>query len=435
MKENESRAILQDSLKWQIGSFIFWSLPLVYTGLYLSPLLLLFPPEHITYYLFFRFYILLAILLSIKYLTFTYFPDVSTSKDEFRKLFTSITTFHFYVPASGILYPMLFKELGLVLGYSRITSWGSFYATTVGVAIAVAYLLRHEYINYWYDPPYSRLQWISIKAPEAFVVSVTFNSFIIIAANFFWFLWKYEFPGFDYWLYGVAIYFIDSLLTKILKNFLAKPTKLEFENNLGEELAISGLLLKDPEIHFQCLQDLNRASNNRKLKIMNPKTSQWNLLLETALNYLNKVPRHLQNYSIVKTREKVNLNYSQNIFFDVLSWVYFVFNEPFEVKFRNELFKLFTMSALASKVLTKFVTASGMHSFILKDNSLSAIIQAQVETISEIDKYALIDKNSCLNQFRDSILLNLSDIKAVYSDYLTSISLRGDALQLLYKIG
>ena len=136
---------------------------------------------------------------------------------------------------------------------------------------------------------------------------------------------------------------------------------------------------------------------------MNPKTSQWNLLLETALNYLNKVPRHLQNYSIVKTREKVNLNYSQNIFFDVLSWVYFVFNEPFEVKFRNELFKLFTMSALASKVLTKFVTASGMHSFILKDNSLSAIIQAQVETISEIDKYALIDKNSCLNQFRDRL--------------------------------
>ena len=123
-------------------------MPLVYFCLYLSPFIYLESPQFFSLYLFSRFYILLAILLSIKYLTLTYFPETIYAKDELRKLFTGVTPFHMLIPVSGILYPMLFKELGIILGYSRLSAWGNFYASGVGISMTIVYLFRHEYITY-----------------------------------------------------------------------------------------------------------------------------------------------------------------------------------------------------------------------------------------------------------------------------------------------
>jgi hypothetical protein len=437
MKGNECKSTLQTSLKWQIGAFCFWSVPLVYICLYFSPMVQLYPPQSLNTYLFTRFYILIGILLGIKYMTISNFPDVSTWLDELRKLFTSINPFHMNILISGMMYPMLFKELGLILGYSRINSWGNFYATGLGIGMSVVYLLRHDYINYWYDPPYSRVHWVCLKVPEGFITSIIGNFFLTIGLSLIWMVWKYEIPGYDYYTYGVIVYFVDYLMTKVLCNFLAKPTRLDDENTLGEELAISGLLIKSPDVHFQCLQDLSRASNSRKLQIIDPKTTQWSLLQDTCLNYISSIPRHIQNYTTLKNKENVSyhrdMNYS--LVYSLTTNLYFVFNEPFEVRFRNELFKMFTMAALASRVLTKFVVAPGMNSYVLKDNSLSCIIQAQADTIAELDKYTRIDPSIIYTKFRDGILFNLADIKAVYGDYLSSISLRGEALQTLYKLG
>ena len=438
MKDNECRITLQNSSKWLLGAFTLWSFPLVYICLYLSPVSLLSPPNSPPLSLVSRFYVLFAILLSVKYLTFTNFPDVSSGKDEIRRLFTSISPFHMHIPASGILYPMLFKELGMVLGYARVSAWGSFYSMSLGVLSGLIYLFRHEYITYWFSPPYSRLKWLSITAPEVLVITIVVNIIFTALLNLVWLLWKYELGGVDYCSYGIVIYFVDALLTRVLQNFLAKPIRLDDENNLGEELAISGLSQKDVEIHFQCFQDLLRAPTARKLQIMDPKTSQWNILLDTAINYLSSVPRHIQNYTTLKNKQGVTYSRSsapQSAAVSAANNLYFLFNEPFEVKFRNELFKMFTMAALASNVVTKFVTATGSHNFVLKDNSLSMILQMQAETLTEVNKYLAIDPEISFSNFRGSIVDNLIEIKAVYSDYLTSISLRGDTLQILHKLG
>ena len=269
------------------------------------------------------------------------------------------------IPVSGILYPMLFKELGIILGYSRLSAWGNFYASGVGISMTIVYLFRHEYITYWHNPPYSRIKWILVIAPASLGISIAFNIILITVCNPIWAMWKHEIGGYEYFTYGIIVYFIDSLCVKTLQNFLSKPIKLDDENNLGEELSISGLGQKEISIHFHCFQDLLRASDTRKLKIMDPKISQWNLLLDIALNYMTAVPRHIQNYSTMKSKNNISYNPSgidssmQSFMISAVNNLYFLFNEPFEVKFRNELFRHFTIAALASNVITQFVITPG----------------------------------------------------------------------------
>lgn len=439
MKENECSLTLQNSLKWLVGAFAFWGFLLVYLCLWLAPVFFAFEPCIPPLPLVSRFYVLFAILTSVKYLTFTNFPEVSSGRDELRKLFTSITPFHLHIVISCILYPMLFKELRMLIGYSKVSSWGNFYGLSLGLVVALAYLLRHEYITYWFNPSYSRLMWLGVKFPGVVITSISVNVALTIGLNLMWALWKYEIPGTEYWSYGTVVYTIENLLSRVLQNFLAKPIRLDDKNNLGEELAISGLTQKEPETHFQCFQDLLRASASRKLQIMDPKIPQWNLLLETGLNYLSKVPRHIQNYSTLKNKYQVfhsnrNSQQIQSFIISGANQLYFIFNEPFEVKFRHELFKMFTMAVLASNVLCKYVTARGSHNFVLQDSSLSMILQMQAETIAEVDKYLMIDPEISVKEFRESIVNNIIEIKEVYSDYLPSIALRGDTLQLLGKL-
>jgi hypothetical protein len=45
------------------------------------------------------------------------------------------------------------------------------------------------------------------------------------------------------------VYYIENLLVSIMMNFLAKPVRLDDENSVGEQYAISGLNSKDPGIH------------------------------------------------------------------------------------------------------------------------------------------------------------------------------------------
>jgi hypothetical protein len=93
------------------------------------------------------------------------------------------------------------------------------------------------------------------------------------------------------------------------------------------------------------------------------------------------------------------------------------------------------MAALSSKVLTNFITSPGASHVILKDNSLSAVINAQAESLVELEKYKKIDEEIMDKQFRENVITNLKQIKMVYSEYMTSIPLRGEALQMLHNIG
>lgn len=439
MKDNECRELLQTSLKWQIGAFLLWNTLLVYLSLCFSHILIFYPPERPPIALFARFYLLAVFLVGFKYLTFTNFPDVSSSKDEFRKLFTSLNAFHVSILGTIVVYSYIFKEFGVILGFYRISYWGSSYSWAIGTMSSLTHLLRHQYLNYWYDPPFSRLAWVTKKVPETLLFSIVLNIVTMLIMNVFWILFKFEVPGFEYWSYGVFIVALDLLMARVLQNFLASPIKLDDENYLGEELCISGLTTKDGEIHFQCLQDLNRASVDRRAHIVNSNIQQWDLLLETCIKYMQKVPRHIQSYSTLKSKDihikpQQKIDDLKSLIVPIANFLYFIFNEHFEVKFRNDLFKLFTMAALSSKVVTKFITTPQISNSLLKNNALSLIVQTQTECLLEVQNYMKNDKEINAEQFISSITGNLRDIKKVYHEYASSISLRGEAMQVFSNI-
>jgi len=437
MTENECKTTLKTSFQWLASAYLLWAIPIIYTCLYFSHLLFFYSPQSCPLYLFLRVYLLFALLMAFKYLTLSFFPDSSSSLDEVRKLFTSVSYSHALIIASTVIYNVLFKELNHVLGFTRSTPYMSFLSMLAGILSSTLYLLRHEYITYWYDPPYGRLSWLFQKAPGLFIISLIISLSSILIGNVLWLFLRYEIAGTEFWTYVLLTSFIDFLLTSMMQNFLAKPSFLDDLNYLGEELAVIGLLTKDTEIHFQCLQDLNRASNSRKAGIMDLKSNQWTVVLELCLEYVNKVPKHIQNYSAMRTREK-GVVYQRTaednpIVAQVSTWLYFVFNEPFEVKFRNQLFRYFTMAALSANVLTKFVTAPGLSSLVIRDNTLTAVIQSLADSLVELEKYQKVDPCISSTKFTSTLMGNLKGIKQVYQDYIKSLSLNTETIELLFS--
>lgn len=437
MTENECKATLKTSFQWLTAAFLLWAIPVIYTCLYFSHLLYFYQPIGCPLYLFLRVYILFALLMFFKYLTLSFFPDASSSLDEVRKIFTSISFFHALIIASIVIYNVLFRELNYVLGFTRVNAWMSFLSMLAGILSSLLYILRHDYIAYWFDPPFGRISWVCQNTPRLLVVSLVVSVSSVVLGNFIWLFLRYEIGGTEYWTYVFIITFLDSLLTTMMQNFLAKPSFLDDLNYLGEELAVIGLLTKDIEVHFQCLQDLNRASNSRKMAIMDYKSNQWTIVLELCLEYINKVPKHILNYSALKVREK-GMVYQRTanehpVVAQVLTWLYFVFNEPFEIKFRNQLFKNFTMAALSANVIAKFVTAPGLASIVIKDNTLTSIIQSLADSLIELEKYQKVDPCISSAKFTITLMSNLKAIKEVYRDYISSLSLNTETIELLFS--
>jgi hypothetical protein len=381
---------------------------------------------------------MLILLMVVKYLTLSFFPDVSSSLDEIRKLFTSVSSSHGLIMASSIIYNVLFKEFGVFLGYPRFSHWSSFLANVSGAVSSLMFLLRHDYITYWYDPPFGRLSWMIHQFPNSLLMSLTSTVSSLILSNILWLFFKHEIGGFDSISLVLLITLSDWLLTKLMQNFLAKPCFLDDQNYLGEEVAINGLLLKDTTVHFQCLHDLSRASSSRKAGLLSAKGSQWLILLELCLEYITNVSKHIQSYSSLKMREKGNsyrkvTEGASGALNKFSTWVFFVFNEPFEVMFRNQLFKHFTMAALSSRVLTKFVVSPGMASFMVKDNTLALIMQAQADCLLELEKYKKIDPNICSSHFISTLRRDLTCIRDSYKDYVESLSLSTETLELIFR--
>lgn len=436
--ENECKKILRYHYQWISFAYLLWSAPLIYTALYLILFLSSSTQSSFSFFQFFRVYLLLVFLMSIKYMTLSFFPDVSSSIDEIRKLFTSVTYSHGLIFCSSVIYNVLFSEIASILFYPRLHQWSGFLGNITGIVSSTIYLLRHDYITYWFDPPFPRTNWLIRELPNVALMSLICSLISLTLSNTFWLFFKHEFGGFDSTVLSMILIFLDYLLTKMMQNFLAKPCYLDDQDYLGEEVAISGLLLKDTEVHFQCLNDLNRANSSRMAGLMEAKASQWSILLELGLDYVKKVPNHIKSYSGMKMKEKEIVYKKVNdglpkVLSQVSTMLYFVFNEPFDVRFRNQLFKLFTMAALSSKVLTKFVVNPGLSSFIVRNDTLGLIVQAQAECLIELEKYRKVDPAITSNQFALTLRRDLMIIRECYSEYIRTLSLSAEVLELVFN--
>ncbi|CAG9314585.1 unnamed protein product [Blepharisma stoltei] len=450
MKDTACQDTLNLSLRWLTGSYIFWSVPLIYILLSISPLMFGYPAAGPSLALFIKVYCLFALILLVKYLTLTNFPDSCRTSDEIRKLFTSPKPFHALLAINMIVFPMLYREFGLSFAYIRnFDSWSYFQAIGLGFMEAIAFIAAHEHIVYWYDPPYGRIHWLALQIPSSFMKSLFFCATNLILMSILWTVThlRLAYEMSFYFIYqdfaiGAIVFNINYILTTMLKNFLAKPTLLDDENSIGEQLAISGLTINDENIHFQCFQDLLRVSKNnyeRRISIFDPKTSQWKILLDKGIDYISAVSTHIRSYAVKKSKIRPNEMVSgmpdwQQLIFKFFYFMYYVFNEPFDVQFRNELFRITTMAALSSNVLTNFVTCSGMQSFILKDNSLSLILQAQVDALQDLENYKHNDPEIDTGLFESNIKRNIKEIKQEYKECFNSLSLRSDILGFIQRV-
>ena len=436
--ENECKKILRHHYQWICLAYLLWSAPLIYTSLYLILFLSSSTQSSFSFFQFFRVYLLFVFLMLIKYMTLSFFPDVSSSIDEIRKLLTSVNYSHGLMLSSMVIYNILFSEIASILSYPRLSQWSLFLGYTTGLVSSTIYLLRHDYIIFWFDPPFPRTNWLIRETPNLLIISLICSLISLLLSNIFWLLYKHEIGGFDSTVLSMILIFLDYLLTKMMQNFLAKPCYLDDQDYLGEEVAISGLNLKDTDIHFQCLNDLNRADSSRMAGLMEAKASQWSALQDLGLDYIKKVPNHIKNYSGIKMKEKEIVYKKAHegmpaLLSQVSTSLYFVFNEPFEVMFRNQLFSLFTMAALSSKVLTKFAVNPGLSSFIVRNDTLGLIVQAQAECLIELEKFRKIDPLITSTQFVLTLRRDLMIIRECYSEYIRTLSLNAEVLELVFN--
>lgn len=120
-------------------------------------------------------------------------------------------------------------------------------------------------------------------------------------------------------------------------------------------------------------------------------------------------------------------------------FIYYIFNDPPEVKFRNELFSQFTLAALCSNTLTSFLinaNKEGYKTYVLRDNSLGLVLQTQAECLIDLYRYSDIDSELNCKYFIQgkvytAISLNMSDLGKEYREYLSALSIRGECLELL----
>jgi hypothetical protein len=155
---------------------------------------------------------------------------------------------------SVFLYPLLYREIMNRLGYPYYgDSHTTFYASGLGVLSGIVYIIRHEHVNYWYSTPFARTRWIAMQAPSLFVKSVIFSALGYLILEFMWLVTHLSSGSssnaYGRWAAGLVVYYIENLLVSIMMNFLAKPVRLDDENSVGEQYAISGLNSKDPSIH------------------------------------------------------------------------------------------------------------------------------------------------------------------------------------------
>ena len=179
---------------------------------------------------------------------------MSKSSDAIRKLFTNMNAFHSMLIGSVFLYPLLYREVMNRLGYAYYgDSHTTFYASGLGLLSGITYIIRHEHVNYWYCPPYARTRWLAMQAPSLFVKSVLFSGISYLILEFLWLVTHMSTGSsnnaYGRWAAGLVVYYIENLLVSVMMNFLAKPIRLDDENSIGEQYAISGLNTKDFSIN------------------------------------------------------------------------------------------------------------------------------------------------------------------------------------------
>ena len=87
--------------------------------------------------------------------------NVARKIDELRKILTSANILHGYITANLILYPMLYREIGVILrisySYEDVESWITYFGICSGLTTAFLYILVNDNFNCWYNPPYPRI--------------------------------------------------------------------------------------------------------------------------------------------------------------------------------------------------------------------------------------------------------------------------------------
>lgn len=154
-------------------------------------------------------------------------------------------------------------------------------------------------------------------------------------------------------------------------------------------------------------------------------------MLSKAIEYINTISTRIRNYNLYKYPEPKR---SHDLLSQLNRFIYYIFNDPPEVKFRNDIFSQFTLAALCSNTLTSFLinaNKEGYKTYVLRDNSLGLVLQTQAECLLDLYKYAEVDPELNCKYFIQAISLNISDLAKEYKDYLSALSIRGDCMELV----
>jgi hypothetical protein len=159
-------------------------------------------------------------------------------------------------------------------------------------------------------------------------------------------------------------------------------------------------------------------------------------MLSKAIEYINTISTRIRNYNLYKYTEPKP---SHDLISQLNRFIYYIFNDPPEVKNRNDIFSQFTLAALCSNTLTSFLinaNKEGYKTYVLRDNSLGLVLQTQAECLLDLYKYAEVDPELNCKYFiqgkdYSAISLNISDMAKEYRDYLSALSIRGDCMELV----
>ena len=444
MKDTACEETVLLAQRWRLGAFYFWAAFVVLATLSLSPALLGQPPALPSFIQAFRIYLLYAILLGLRYMTFTHRPDINSETDAFRKLFTSLSAFHALIAVSALVYPVLYREAAIALGYSRGgSSFESSLACGVGLLNALLHLLRFEYTLIFYDQPYGRVQWLGMSVPGAFLKAAALSLLTFTGLSLAWALGRGgDTVHVSAWVQLTAstqCVFLDHLLTSMLNNFLAKPVYLGDRNSIDEQLSVSGLTTNKVDLHYFCFQDLLQVSmrdHERRHMIMDRTTEQWEILFHKGLEYIRDVSQHVSSYAVQRGNAvdlPAHLSGWQERLFEAALAVYYLFNQPFQVTFRNELFEKFTMATLACKTLTNFVVNSDLREHMTRDRTIGTLLEALMSAVLSIRQHKARDSRLNSDVTEAILTKHVLAIKKAYAPVLNNLSIKPDLLSQIHN--
>mmetsp|Transcript_3487 Transcript_3487/g.5366 ORF Transcript_3487/g.5366 Transcript_3487/m.5366 type:complete len:450 (+) Transcript_3487:34-1383(+) len=444
MKDTACEDTIQVAYKWRCCALIAWSAPLAYGTVYLSPLILGYSPSQPNLTLFLRFLSLLGFLAAIKVWNFKNFPEGCKYTDELRKLFTQIGGFHGLLVGGMVLYPALFKELAYCLGYNRLSeSWLNTLGAVSGLVSALCYIMRHEYLLIWYIPYYGRMHWLVSQVPSCMIKASAMSLVSLCLSSVAWIVmhdYRTDFSQIHlYWGLGAIINLVETLVTHMGKNFIAKRVYLGDINSLGEQLSVSGLVSESEETQFQCFQDLLDVSFNDEIRknlilIVNP--DQWQVVFEKAIKKIEDISEHLRTFDSRKasTLEMPSVEHLPKLnqgLQKIAYFLYYTFNEPFECRFRNQTFKMLISGVLASNTLTNFMLST---EYTLKDESVAKLLDAESQALSNLAYYKQKDSEINSAEFETVFSKNIIKLGEAFKHYIPSLPLRLETKEIIMKL-